>query len=243
MSIDPKHLLDPKYASERADALASCAPAIRQFSSFYPKEGMAVETLIMEQLWLSDPDMDDSAAEMTKQITDQTAFAKSNLTPVQRAAKLAGICLYQRRLAQLEGSPLIAGAVDGSLTPLSIGGAAPPWKQQGKDARIIASNGKSAMHCVTLEQIAAHDSSVSGGMRRLVNNCTDEVEINWCNSPANCEKEQGSTWTVQPGYSWPVSAEGELRWSACHGRDTASTVRGSYGLRYYCTAPLVKSKP
>ena len=108
--------------------------------------------------------------------------------------------------------------------------------QEGKDARIIASNGKSAMDCVKLETLGG-DSAVSGGGRVLVNRCSDEVEIGWCYSPGDCDTETGSGWTVQPGKSWPVKAEGEIRWVACHGRDTASFVKGSYGLRYYCKAP------
>jgi hypothetical protein len=28
-----------------------------------------------------------------------------------------------------------------------------------------------------------------------------------------------------------------IRWAACHGANTQSFVKGSHGLRYYCSAP------
>jgi len=143
-------------------------------------------------------------------------------------------------LAQLEGSPLASGAVDGTLTPLSIGSPGTQWKQQGKDSRVIASDGKSAMHCVRLEQVASGDSAISGGGRRLFNGCSEEVEITWCNTPGCGTPTGGNSWTVQPGRGWPVSANGGVRWAACLGRDTASFVKGSHGLRYYCSAPAKK---
>jgi hypothetical protein len=232
--------LDPKYAAERADMLASCAPAIQQWLANFPTETMASVTLLLEQSWLSDQDMDDNAAEMSKQIADQTRGIDS-ATAAHAGALRAGVCLYQRRLQQLQGSPLSTAAINGALTPLSLGGssAAPP---PGKDAHIIASNGRSAKDCVVLAKLSNADSNTSAAVtgRVLLNQCADEVEIGWCYSPGDCETETGSSWTLQPGRSWPIKAEGEVRWAACHGANTASFVKYSHGLRYYCKAATTK---
>ena len=245
MAADPTVQLDPRYAAVRVDALASCAVVLEQSRSTYFASPPAEINLKFEQSFLSDSFMAERPDELRTDIHNLDGHIANGEegSPMVVAQKI-GRCLLQRRLAQLEGSPLIPGAVDGSLNPLSIGGVTPPWKQQGKDKRTIAGNGKSAMHCVSLETIASGDSNTSAAVkgRVLVNNCSDEVEINWCTSPGECERESGNTWTVQPGYSWPVSSEGEVRWSACHGANTTSTVKGSYGLRYYCNAPLVESK-
>jgi hypothetical protein len=127
-------------------------------------------------------------------------------------------------------------ALNESLSPLSISGAAaaPP----GKDAHIIAGDGKSAMTCVKLVRVASGDSKMSRvGGRVLANQCADAVEIGWCYSPGDCDTETGSSWTVRPGHSWPVKSAGMIRWAACHGANTQSFVKGSHGLRYYCSAP------
>ena len=244
MSIDPTEPLDPKYAPDRADALASCSATIQRFAAL-EQSTVPESNLTFEQAILNDRVMEYSTDLNRQYINNIDARINSGQDSARSLAMYAAFkCLVQRRISQLEGSPLIPGAVDGSLNPLSIGGVTPPWKQQGKDKRTIAGDGKSAMHCVSLETIASGDSNTSAAVkgRVIVNNCSDEVEINWCNSPGECERESGNTWTVQPGYSWPVSSEGEVRWSACHGANTTSTVKGSYGLRYYCNAPLVESK-
>jgi len=232
--------LDPKYAAERADLLASCAPAIQQWLANYPNDTMAGVSLLLEQAWLSDQDMDDNAAEMSKQIADQTRGIDS-ATGAHAGALRAGVCLYQRRLQQLQGSPLSTGAINGVLTPLTIGGAIEP-QSKGIEPHIIASNGRSAKDCVVLAKLSNADSNTSAAVtgRVLLNQCADEVEIGWCYSPGDCETETGSSWTLQPGRSWPIKAEGEVRWAACHGANTASFVKYSHGLRYYCKAPATK---
>lgn len=239
-TTDPPVKLDPKYAAERADALASCAPAIRQWTEVDPVFDVPGANLAFEQNWLSDADMGEDPAELSKQIAVQTSGIEGK-TPAKAAALRAGICLYQRRIAQLGGSPLISGAVDGTLTPLSIGGSNEP-PPPGKDAHIIASNGKSAKDCVVLETTGSGDSKTSAAVagRVLVNRCSDEVEIGWCYHPGDCDTETGSGWTIQPSRSWPIKAEGEVRWAACHGANTTSFVKGTYGLRYYCKAPATK---
>lgn len=248
MSIDPDKPLDPKYAAERADALASCPGPMQEYVYRYSGGTPLTRVeanMLMEATWLNDKDLAESADDQKTTIARiDSKIADTNPDAVLLATWRVFRCLSLRRVAQLEGSPLIPGAVDGSLNPLSIGGAAPAWKQQGKDAHIIASNGKSAMHCVSLETIASGDSSLSGAVARrvLVNHCDDEVGFIWCNSPGDCETERGNAWNMLPGRSWPIAGDGQVRWAACHGRDTASTVRGSYGLRYYCNAPLVESK-
>jgi hypothetical protein len=126
---------------------------------------------------------------------------------------------------------------------LSVGGQTPPWKQQGKDARIIASNGKSAIDCVKLVTLTKNDSTMGGGGRVLSNQCGGPVEITWCYSPGDCDPGRvGNSWTLGVGRSWPVSAEKEIRWAACHGANTAAFVKDSQGLRYYCSAPLGKKR-
>ena len=241
MSTNPKQPLSPRYAAERADALASCSAPIQQYAV---QKGTTVgeQNLIFEENWLNDTeDMNKSADEVRKYVAVVDGqIAAGNLAPSALAARRTGRCLYQRRLAQLEGSPLVAGAVDGTLTPLSIGGQTPPWTQQGKDARIIASDGKSAMDCVKLVELASGNSRVSGGGRVLSNQCSGPVEIVWCISPDECERKMGNMWTVSAGGSWPVSSNGEVRFAACHGANTAAFVKDTYGLRYYCTAPAKK---
>ena len=175
----------------------------------------------------------DKAAAAAKASAAQEEFAR------QQAAYQAEQDRYARERAEYEaklaGRPLEAGAA--TLTPLSTGGPQAKAIQEGEDARIIASDGKSAMDCVNLVELTKTDSSTGGGGRVLANNCSDEVEIGWCYTPGDCETETGSSWTVQPGRSWPVSAEKQIRWVACHGKNTAGFVKGSYGLRYYCKAP------
>ena len=237
MPTDASQKLDPRYAAGRVDALASCSASLQQWAT-QPGHTMVETILVAEGAWLGESQgVNLTVDELRNKIANiENRISGGTLDAADLAAFRAGRCVYQRRLAQLEGSPLISGAVDGSLTPLSIGGTVEKLVQEGKDARIIASNGKSAMDCVKLETLGG-DSAVSGGGRVLVNRCSDEVEIGWCYSPGDCDTETGSGWTVQPGKSWPVKAEGEIRWVACHGRDTASFVKGSYGLRYYCKAP------
>lgn len=236
MPTDPKQLLSPKFAAERADALASCSGPLQQAAT-QDRVPTAQASLRWEG-YLDDEFMTKSAQELRQNASNLER--KIAAGDKWAAAFRIGLCLIQRRSAQLEGSPLASGAVDGTLNPLSIGNPGAQWKQQGKDARIIASDGKSAMDCVKLEQLTSGDSKLGGGGRVLVNRCSDEVEIGWCYSPGDCDTETGSGWTVQPGKSWPVKATGEVRWAACHGRDTASFVQGSRGLRYYCKAPAKK---
>lgn len=238
MSTDPKYPLIELFAGARADALASCSAPIQQYAA---QKGTttAHENLMFEQHWLNDSeDMSLNADGVRNYIAVvDKRIAAGDLKPGVLAAQRAGRCLYQRRLAQLEGSPLVPGAVDGTLNPLSIGGQAPQWKQQVKDARIIAADGKSAMDCVKLFTLTSTDSNTSGGGRVLANQCSGPVEIVWCINPGECDRERGNMWTVQPGRSWPVSATGEIRLAACHGANAAAHVKGTFGLRYYCSAP------
>ncbi len=176
----------------------------------------------------------DKAAAAAKASVAQQEFIR------QQAAYQAEQDRYARERAEYEaklaGGPVAAQGV-GTLAPLSSGGPQAKSVQEGEDARVIASDGKPAMDCVKLIQLTANDSSMGGGGRVLSNQCSDEVEIGWCYTPGDCETETGSSWTVQSGNSWPVSAEKQIRWVACHGRNTAGFVKGSYGLRYYCKAP------
>lgn len=229
--------LDPRFAAERADALASCQAPIQQFGSKWALS--SVETnMTIENGSLNDRTMKSTPAQLrTHLATFDTMIASGQLS---REAAAMGRCLLNRRIAQLEGSPLVAGAVDGTLNPISIGNPDPQWKQQGKDARIIASDGKSAMDCVKLVKLSDKDSIMGMGGRVLSNQCDGPVEITWCYVDSDCYKGVGNAWTVGAGRSWPVSVERELRWAACHGANTASFVKGSYGLRYYCSAPAKK---
>lgn len=161
----------------------------------------------------------DKAAAAARAKAAQEDFAR------QQAAYQAEQDRYARERAEYESA---------------LGRPDTPWKQQGTDARIIASDGKSAMDCVKLIQLTKTDSSTGGGGRVLSNQCSGPVEITWCYSPGDCDTETGSGWTVQAGKSWPVSADKNIRWAACHGADTAAFVKGSHGLSYYCKAPATK---
>ena len=96
------------------------------------------------------------------------------------------------------------------------------------------------MDCVKLVELNKTDSRMGGGGRVLSNQCSGPVEIVWCINPGECDRERGNMWTVRAGGSWPVSANGEVRWAACHGANTAAHVKGTFGLRYYCSAPAKK---
>jgi hypothetical protein len=212
--------------------LASCSVEIKVFAAHFPGTRLEEAALIFEQNWLDDAGIDVSPEGIRQHIATVEAAVQSASTGAARVEGLrAGRCLLQRRLAQLEGVALVSGAVDGTLSPLSIGNPGTQWQQQGQGAHIIATDGKSAMDCMYLGQLS------SGGVRVLVNNCLDEVEIVWCYKPGDCDTETGSGWTVPPGIYWPLSANNEIRWAACHGRETTSFVKGSHGFRYYCSAP------
>ena len=229
--------LSPQFAAERADALVSCVAPIKQFIATGPLTPAEV-VLNFESFWLADADMGLNVDGVRNKIAAvDHQIASGTLDAGTLAARRAGRCLHQRRLAQLEGSPLIGGAVEGSLTPLSIGGAQVKHIQEGKDARIIASDGKSAMDCVKLFTLTSTDSNMGTGGRVIANQCGGPVEITWCYTDTECSNNRGAMWTVGAGSSWPVSTEREIRWAACHGRNTVSFVKGTAGLRYYCSAP------
>jgi hypothetical protein len=138
---------------------------------------------------------------------------------------------YRAAKAQLDRD--LAAAGRGSGAGGSAGGGS-----GGDRSRIIAGNGRSAMDCVRIEQLASRDSSTSGGGSVLANRCGGPVEITWCypEDRGGCDWS-GNTWTLRVGGSWPVSAEKEIRWAACHGANTVRFEKGSMGTRYYCNAP------
>lgn len=240
MPTDSKAVLSQKFAAERADALSACSASFNEMIKRFPNADRTESGLDFEGALLNDEFLNLARDQMVTKIANLDA----GIVRQTDAAKLSelhfGKCLFQRRLAQLEGSPLATGAVNGTLTPLSIGGQTPPWTRQGKDARIIASDGKSAMDCVKLVELTKTDSNLGGGGRVLSNQCSGPVEIVWCINPGECDRERGNMWTVRAGGSWPVSANGEVRWAACHGANTAAHVKGTFGLRYYCSAPAKK---
>ena len=231
-TLDAADKISAKMAPERADALASCRIPLEKFAAEYG-ETITSLILIVEPNWLADEHM-----QLTEdQLRYKTDYIEKNAESLGVHVARAGACVYKRRLAQLEGSPLISGAIDGSLNPMTIGASDSTWKPQGKDARIIASDGKSAMDCVKLVTLASKDSNMGTGGRVISNQCAGRVEITWCYTDTECANNRGAAWTVGAGDSWPVSAEREIRWAACHGRNTVSFVKGTAGLRYYCSAP------
>lgn len=146
------------------------------------------------------------------------------------------------------------GAVNSNCQPISPGGrgatypssqptsnevAAGPNASGGvaRPSRIIARDGQSAMDCVKLVELTKSDSSTGGGGRVLSNQCGNTVEIGWCYVGGDCEST-GSQTNVAVGRSWPVSAEKEIRWAACHGANTFHSDPGSKGLRFTCSAPV-----
>jgi hypothetical protein len=143
---------------------------------------------------------------------------------------------YRAAKAQLDRD--LAAAGRGSATTGSNAGGTGSTGG-GDRSRIIAGNGRSAMDCVRIEQLAKGDSGLSGGGNVLANRCGGTVEITWCypEDQGGCDWS-GNTWTLSAGGSWPVSAEKEIRWAACHGANTVSFEKGSMGTRYFCNAPL-----
>jgi hypothetical protein len=102
--------------------------------------------------------------------------------------------------------------------------------------RVIARDGQVAT-CVSIETISTGDSTLAGGGRVLVNNCSDTVEIGWCTRGGECERGLGNQWDVQPGRSWPVPLEKQIRWGACHGANTFHGDPGAQGAAFTCSAP------
>lgn len=230
--------LSSQFAAQRADALASCSGPIQQWAAVPPVTPMAEANFLFEGQYLKDDEFSKNVDGIKNNVVEAENWGASpNRTPVEIIAGHVGRCLNQRRLAQLEGSPLAAGAVDGSLSPLTAGGSGTSSPTYGNGIHIIGADGRSARDCVALESFANGNSAASGGGRVLINRCSDAVEIGWCYSPGDCDTETGSLWTVQPGRSWPVDAVRNVRWAACHGAGTVSFIKGSYGLRYYCKAP------
>jgi hypothetical protein len=102
--------------------------------------------------------------------------------------------------------------------------------------RVIARDGTVA-DCVGLETLTQNQSTLSGGGRVFANHCPVAVEVGWCSVDNECERGLGNQWTVQPGKSWPVSAEKSIRWGACLGANTYHGDRESQGLKFTCSAP------
>ena len=123
----------------------------------------------------------------------------------------------------------------GSTAPcdLSAGSASRP----NLPSRVIARDGRNALDCVKLVDLAQANSSTSGSGRVLANQCTDTVEIGWCSTGGECERGAGNQTTVLAGHSWPVDRNHEVRWGACHGANTLHGDPGSKGLQFTCSAP------
>lgn len=109
--------------------------------------------------------------------------------------------------------------------------------RQPLPSRVIARDGRRALDCVRLEQLAQSSSSTSGGGSVLTNQCTDTVTIGWCSTGGECERGGGNITNVLAGHSWPVDANHEVRWGACHGANTLHGDPGSKGLQFTCSAP------
>ncbi len=126
---------------------------------------------------------------------------------------------------------------------ISPGGSTLPgvsYPDYSDRSRIIAGDGRSAMHCVSLETVSSGDSGLVGNDGRvLANNCGESVEITWCyEDDGSCARGYGGgTWTLGSGGSWPVSAEKEVRYAACIGANTVHWIDGQHGYRFYCNAP------
>lgn len=103
-------------------------------------------------------------------------------------------------------------------------------------SRIIAGDGKSAMHCVSIKQLASGNSALTGGGKVILNGCGEPVEATWCYVNGDCNTT-GAQVTLQANRSWPIDGTKEVRFAACLGKGTVRFEDGSKGLRYVCTAP------
>ena len=103
-------------------------------------------------------------------------------------------------------------------------------------SRIIASDGKSAMHCVSIKQLASGTSALTGGGKVILNGCGEPVEAVWCYVNGDCNTT-GAQVPLQANRSWPIDGTKEVRFAACLGKGTVRFEDGSKGLRYVCTAP------
>lgn len=103
-------------------------------------------------------------------------------------------------------------------------------------SRIIAGDGKSAMHCVSIKQLASGNSALTGGGKVILNGCGEPVEATWCYVNGDCNTT-GAQVTLEANRSWPIDGTKEVRFAACLGKNTVRFEDGSKGLRYVCNAP------
>lgn len=92
-----------------------------------------------------------------------------------------------------------------------------------------------ATHCV---RIVAYGSPGSRGFTQsILNECGRVVEVSWCSTGGECERNSGNSWTLAAtgtGSGYPVGS-GTVRFRACFGRNSGGFEQGSQGQRVICT--------
>lgn len=157
------------------------------------------------------------------------------------------LCAIDRRMAVLRGQARLgqapatsqsasAAAVAARNKAAANAAAATSTATSSTRSRVIAGDGKSAMHCVSIERVASGNSALSGGGKVIVNRCGETVETVWCYVNGDCNTT-GAQVTLQANKSWPIDAVKDVRFAACLGKNTVRFEDGSKGLRYVCNAP------
>ncbi len=109
--------------------------------------------------------------------------------------------------------------------------APPPARREAR----VHNPALEATHCV---RIVAYGTRGSRGFTQsIANHCGQVVEVSWCSTGGECERDSGNSWTLAasgPGSAYPIGS-GAVRYGACLGRNSGGFAQGSQGQRLICT--------
>ncbi|WP_395612329.1 hypothetical protein [Allosphingosinicella sp.] len=109
--------------------------------------------------------------------------------------------------------------------------APPPARREAR----VHNPALEATHCV---RIVAYGTRGSRGFTQsIANHCGQVVEVSWCSTGGECERDSGNSWTLAasgPGSAYPIGS-GAVRYGACLGRNSGGFAQGSQGQRMICT--------
>ena len=218
----------------RADLKKQCASEIKAKLGTDADAKEIVNVKIGNALYFGEHELQTNL-QANKNRIQNSLTSKSRIDRID--AKL-DLCLIQQRLWQAQSAQSSKTvSTSSALAPLRV--PAPTVAVAPElPSRVIARDGRTALECVKLVNLTQSNSRTSGlGGSVLANQCTDTVEIGWCSTGGECERGHGNQTTLLSGRSWPVDANHEVRWGACHGANTFHGDSGSKGLKFTCSAP------
>jgi TPR repeat protein len=137
------------------------------------------------------------------------------------------------RLERADQARLAAAGGSGAAASQPPSASSPPLASRRE--RLVHNPALEATHCV---HIRAHGAPGSRGFTQsIVNECGQVVEVSWCATGGECEREGGNGWALEasgPGSAYPVGS-GAVRYGACLGRNSGGFAQGSQGQRMICT--------